>query len=118
MSFLLTNTHYQKAEGGTQLVQGIKGGRIPRNAIRGGFGTFVVYGEPIPARFYMYFKNTENGKEYCYNAYPRIKECMVSDRLTEKRRTNIALEVADIAADSEEYNPDKWIATAVKRLKI
>lgn len=118
MSYILTYAKYLKAEGNVEIAQ-YRGGKRPRNAIRGGFGTYAIYtGDGVPARFYMYFKNAETGEEHSYDAYPRIKKCMVGDRLTEKRRNKIASEVAKIAAVNDKYDPDNWVATAVRKLDI
>ena len=117
MSYTLISTEYIPAEGEAQLVQGIKGNRVPRGAIKGGNGTFVVRGGYIPAEFRFYFADT-TGKKYCYEAYKTIKSSMETTRLTEARRSKIREEVAVIAKESNNYNPEEWIEKAVRKLKI
>lgn len=117
MSYTLISTEYVPAFGGVELVQGIKGNRVPCNTIKGGNGSFVVRTDFIPAEFKLYFKDS-NGKEYCYDAYAKIKSSMSSQRLTEKRRQQIAKEVGKISVQCKAYEPEVWVENAVKNLKI
>ena len=118
MSYSLISTNYIEAEYGVKLVQGIKNGRTPRGAIRGGNGSFIVKNnDPMPAQFYLYFED-ENGNKKCFEAYSTIKSNMTKEKLTGKRRARISEKVAEMAAESDTYEPKKWVIKAVKDLKI
>lgn len=117
MSYTLISANYEPAVGGTGVVQGIKGNRVPCNTIKGGNGSFVVRTDFIPAEFELCFEDS-NGKKYVYNAYGKIKSSMSTQRLTEKRRQQITAEVAKISATSSVYEPEEWVEKAVKNLNI
>ena len=72
MRYTLISTNYIPAEYGVKLVQGIKSGRVPRGAIRGGNGSFIVKTDSMPAKFYLNFED-ENGNHKCFEAYSTIK---------------------------------------------
>ena len=117
MSYTLISADYTPTEGGVHLVQGVKGNRTPKGAIKGGNGSFIVKSEFLPAEYELCFKDSK-GEEYYFQAYELIKECMVTPRLTENKRNRIKDEVYRIAKKSSTYNPEEWIKEAVKNLKI
>lgn len=117
MLYTLISKEYVPAVSGTKLVQGIKGGGIPRGTIRGGNGSFIVKGEGIPAEFNVCFRDAA-GNEYSFDAYSTIKANMINERLTEKRCYRVSDEVEEIAATSSTYDPVAWFETATRKLKI
>lgn len=118
MSYSLISTNYIPAEYGVKLVQGVKYGRTPRGAIRGGNGSFIVRNpDAMPAQFCLYFED-EDGNQICFDAHSTIKNNMINARLTEKRCIRVADEVKKIAAGSSTYEPEKWVIEAVEKLKI
>lgn len=116
MAYTLVSAEYVPPDSGIKFIRGIKGGRIPRGAIRSG-NSFYLRGEAIPAEFKFYFEDEKNIK-YFFDAHSIIKETMVNQNLTENRRNRIIDEVKNIAAVSEKYEPEKWFVKAVKTLKI
>ena len=117
MSYTLVSTEYVPAEGGAQLIQGVKGNRVPRGAIKGGNGTFVVHCGYIPAQFKFLFED-QNGKSYFFEAYSEIKSCMKTKNLTQKKRTLIIEEIDKISKESSKYIPEEWVEKAVNNLMI
>ena len=65
--------------GSASLKQGVKGGRIPKNAISGGNGTFVTYD-----RAEVYLTLEYNGKRYSKDIYYDIKDATDGRRITDK----------------------------------
>lgn len=63
------------------LVQGIKGGMTPRNAIAGGNGSFVVKG--TPSQLILTVKTTE-GKYIQLNIINTVRNVLNRSRITEK----------------------------------
>lgn len=115
MSYKLDYARYLPAPQDARIVHGIKGNRVPRGAIRGGNGTFLVSQEQ--ATFYMFFED-QNGERRCYSAYGAVKSNMVTERLTKKKCLKIEEEVRKIALQSSEYEPERWVEEAVRKLKL
>ena len=64
-----------------KVVQGIKGNKRPKKAIRGDRGSFLVAGEP--AHLYLYVKG-ENGKIYKNDVYLKVLKQTNRQRMSEK----------------------------------
>ena len=69
----------QKTSGSSSVIQGVKGGRTPRNAIRGGNGSFRVY-DRGEVRLTLEY----NGNRYSKDIYLDIKEATGGKNITDK----------------------------------
>jgi len=65
--------------GSSSLKQGVKGGKTPSNAIRGGNGTFIVYDRAEVILVLEY-----NGKRYSKDIYLDIKDATGGRKITDK----------------------------------
>lgn len=80
---------YKSSSGGS-LVQGVKRGRAPRNAVQGGYGSFIVSDPPQV----IATMQDDAGNCETVDVYPTLKRRLRdagADRLTQKR-ANAAME--------------------------
>ena len=80
MTATITGIEYRKGE--TYLQQGVKGGYIPRGAISGSNGTFIIAGSH--SELVMKFV-TEDGKKYAKNIIRKVKDIKDWKNLSNKR---------------------------------
>lgn len=98
------NFRYKKS-GDTYIQQGLKKYQVPKRAIGGGNGTFVISGEPPKAMFQIEDQETTNN----VNFYPIIKQNS-SRRITEKYCQKIYDNIKNQKYDSLEELQDAIIA--------
>lgn len=91
MAYTLVSVEYVPPDSGIKFIRGIKGGRIPRGAIKLG-NCFYIRGKATPAEFRFCFEDEKNTKCF-FDANSIIKETMVNQNLTENRRNRIINEV-------------------------
>ena len=80
---------WQKTE--TALVQGVKGNRVPRNALYGGRGSFVVVTEPAKVILEL---ETKYGIE-AFNIIKEIKDVTGRKNISEKLMRILRAELQD-----------------------
>lgn len=80
----ILNYQYQKSS--TYLKQGVKNNHVPRRAVSGGCGTFVV---ADPPKLWVDVRNVETGEVQSVNMYDFVKDLLGDLRLTEKRAEKI-----------------------------
>lgn len=68
---------------------GHKNGNVPKNAIRGGNGTYICI---IPAKYYFTFVD-ENGKCYILELYSKLKSKYPGKRFTKAFRKSLEEEI-------------------------
>lgn len=66
-------TGFQYINSSTKLVQGVKGNRVPRGAIAGGNGSFIV---PVHANVLVDLLDTETGRTTTVDMYGDFKSAL------------------------------------------
>lgn len=84
MNLIITNYAYRSTP--AYLVQGVSRHRVPRHAVAGGNGSFIVSN---PAEIMVDVCDTETGECQTVDMYRHFKRMLGSNRLTERRAEKI-----------------------------
>lgn len=97
--------------GSTSLKQGVKGGKIPKNTVAGGNGTFITYDRAEVILTLEY-----KGKRYSKDIYYDIKDATGGRKITDKFCSKLedALETFEFTVEDGKFtNIDEAIEYAV-----
>ncbi len=84
MNLIITDYAYRSTP--AYLVQGVGGHRVPRNAVAGGNGSFIVSN---PAEIMVDVRNVDTGECRTVDMYRHFKRMLEGNRLTERRAEKI-----------------------------
>lgn len=86
-----------------QLIQGIKGNKVPKGAIVGGNGSFIVYGKSTQV---ILFLELENGKNFSCDVYRKILNYYGRKKMTDKFFEQLKVDMAKkkYTVDMETYD--------------